>query len=57
MRKKFVECETRFQAQKECPWANHIAKVTDGFMCFESKTEFNVWSYKSKSNNLTFKMI
>ena len=43
MRKKFVECETRFQAQKECPWANHIAKVTDGFMCFESMTEFNVW--------------
>lgn len=43
MRRKFVECDTRFQAQKECPWANHIAKVADGFECFESKTEYAVW--------------
>lgn len=34
MRVKFVECGTRYQAAKDCPWATKIAKVCDGFMCF-----------------------
>lgn len=43
MRKVFVECKTRYQAQKECPWANNIAKVGEGFMCFETITDYEIW--------------
>ena len=43
MRVKFVECATRYQAQKECPWAEHIATVWNGYMCFESHDDYKVW--------------
>ena len=43
MREKFVECGTRYQAAKECPWASKIAKVRGGFMCFESVEDYKTW--------------
>lgn len=43
MRKAFVECTTRYQAQKECPWAEHFTKVVGGYQCFESITDFRIW--------------
>ena len=43
MRTKFVECGTRYQAAKECPWASRIAKVCGGFMCFESEYDYQTW--------------
>ena len=43
MRTKFVRCNYRYQAQKECPWAEHIVKVCDGYMCFESTSDFSTW--------------
>lgn len=43
MRIKFVECKYRYQALKECPWASKIAKVVNGYQCFESSDEFKVW--------------
>lgn len=43
MRTKFVECGTRYQAAKECPWASKIAKVCGGFMCFESVDDYKIW--------------
>jgi hypothetical protein len=42
MRKTFVECTTRYQAQKECPWAEHFMKVVDGYQCFESIEDFRI---------------
>lgn len=43
MKIKFVECKYRYQALKECPWASKIAKVVNGYHCFESSDEFKTW--------------
>lgn len=43
MRTEYVECKYRYQAEKECPWASKIAKCGDGYMCFKSWDDFNVW--------------
>lgn len=43
MRKKFIQCENRKQAVKECPWASMIVLVVGGYMCFESITDYEVW--------------
>jgi hypothetical protein len=43
MRKQFVECKTKEQAEKECPWAEKIVKVEGGYMCFESSVDYKVW--------------
>ncbi len=43
MRKQFVECNTRYQAIKSCPWAARIAKVDGGFQCFELITDYLIW--------------
>lgn len=43
MRKSFVECKTRYQALKLCPWAASVAKVSGGFFCFESRYDYKVW--------------
>lgn len=43
MRTKFIECETRYAAKKECPWAAVIAKVDGGFMVFESYDDYEIW--------------
>ena len=43
MRKQFVECKTKGQAAKSCPWASKIAKVYGGFMCFESVDDYRIW--------------
>ena len=42
MRTQFVETESRYKAKKQCPWASRTAKVCDGFMCFESITDFEI---------------
>jgi hypothetical protein len=43
MRKQFVECATRYQARKLCPWAAVIAAVHGGYLCFESVSDYVVW--------------
>lgn len=43
MKIEFVQCETRYQAQKECPWASKIAKVCEGYYCFESVEDYKIW--------------
>lgn len=43
MRQKFVECKSWYYAEKECPWANKIAKVFGGYMCFESIDDYKIW--------------
>lgn len=43
MRTKFVQVGSRYQASKACPWAAHIAQVCEGYMCFESDTDYAVW--------------
>lgn len=43
MRKSFVQCETRKQAETECPWASKIEKVEGGYMCFESISDYETW--------------
>jgi len=43
MRARFVVCKYRYQAIKECPWASATAKVTDGYICFESLDDYKYW--------------
>lgn len=43
MKQEFVECKYRYQAIKQCPWASKTAAVTDGFICFESITDYWMW--------------
>lgn len=43
MRTQFVSCKYRYQALNACPWAAHICKVCDGYMCFESHDDYNIW--------------
>lgn len=43
MRQEVVECKTRKQAEKQCPWAEKIVKVEGGYMCFESNVDYKIW--------------
>jgi len=43
MRKQFVECSSRKQAEKACPWAEKVVKVEGGYWCFESISECESW--------------
>ena len=43
MRTQFIEAATRHQAKKLCPWASHLAKVTGGYMAFESHDDYTQW--------------
>lgn len=43
MRKEFVPCANRAHAIKLTPWACVIARVTGGFMCFESRDDYAMW--------------
>jgi hypothetical protein len=43
MRKEFLMCQTRSMAARECPWAVVIAAVDGGFMCFESRDDYQMW--------------
>lgn len=40
MRQQFVQCKTRRQAMNVCAWASVAMKVTDGYICFESWTDY-----------------
>jgi hypothetical protein len=42
MRTQFVQGSRRYAA-KECPWACRLAKVANGYMCFESETDYQTW--------------
>lgn len=44
MRKKFVEGIKFSEAFDECTWANEVVRVTDGFMCFESEADYEIWN-------------
>lgn len=43
MRTQFVECESRKEAENECPWSSKIVKVFGGCMCFESVDDYETW--------------
>lgn len=43
MRTKFVETESRYQAKKQCPWAEKVTKVCGGYMYFESYYDYQIW--------------
>lgn len=43
MRQQFVQCKYYYQAKHECPWAVKVRKVTDGYICFESWTDYDTW--------------
>ena len=43
MLSKFVECKSKAVAYKKCPWASVIIRVTGGYMCFESYSDYMVW--------------
>lgn len=50
MRIYFAQVETRYRAIKECPFSpSVIAKVYGGFMCFESRSDYNIWKIKNES--------
>jgi hypothetical protein len=41
--KRFVECETREQAETACPWANFFAEAEGGWWCFEFEPDYRTW--------------
>ena len=43
MRKEFVECKSKTVAYNECPWASVFIRVTGGYMCFESYSDYRMW--------------
>jgi hypothetical protein len=43
MRQQFVECKSRTTAKRSCPWASRIAKVSGGYICFESVSDYMTW--------------
>lgn len=43
MKMRFFVVESLTQAQKVAPWAAKIAKVTGGYMAFESLEDYKVW--------------
>ena len=47
MRKTFLNIEefpTIEDAETECPWACSIEEVEDGWRCFESATDWQMWT-------------
>lgn len=43
MRKEFVQCMSKKEAVKECPWTSEIRKAVGGFWCFESVSDAKLW--------------
>jgi hypothetical protein len=43
MRSKFVEVETREEAEALCPWAAVIVEVEGGWHAFESVADYETW--------------
>ena len=43
MRKEFIECKSRAQAERLAPWAAEILKVEGGYMAFESIADAEIW--------------
>lgn len=43
MRIQTVDCKSRYKARKLCFWAAKIAKVEDGYICFESSQDYKIW--------------
>lgn len=46
MRTQFVECNTRKEALNACPWAAYAKKVCSGYMCFESRSDYQQWRWQ-----------
>jgi hypothetical protein len=40
---EFVEAVAKPEAFKACPWAIRAFKVGNGYICFESASEYRVW--------------
>lgn len=44
MRTYFAKVKTRYKAIKECEFTpSVVARVCDGFMCFESREDYITW--------------
>lgn len=44
MRTRFIQCNTKYMAKKLCDFTPAIiAKVCEGFMCFECEADYKVW--------------
>ena len=43
MRKQYIENVSRYRAQKLMPWACAIVKYYNGYMGFESATDWRLW--------------
>ena len=43
MRSKFVECKSKKVAVNECPWASVVIRVTGGYICFESYSDYMIF--------------
>jgi len=44
MKTQFIECKSRMTAKRRTwLWAAIVAKVTGGYMCFESCDDYKTW--------------
>lgn len=40
MRQQFIKCASRATAYRRAPWASKVMKVCNGFIAFESITDY-----------------
>lgn len=40
---KFIQANTRKQAQQQAPWAAKIVKVCGGYQAFEFMSDYQTW--------------
>lgn len=43
MRVQFIQTDSRYKAKKYCFWAAKVVKVKEGFICFESLQDYEIW--------------
>lgn len=44
MRKELIECQTITEAFDLAPWACQIVEVEGGYMAFESRVDYVLWT-------------
>lgn len=42
MRTEFIKCASRTTAKRRCPWASKTLKVCEGYIAFESITDYKI---------------
>lgn len=44
MEQKFIETDSKDDAENQCPWACECIEVNGGYQCFESASDVETWA-------------